>query len=314
MSVETQHTELYSKLLAFIATTFPYGDGCEEALDLKVIADSMSTANTSELDSTSLRQIFAKYEKPFSTNLIDVVQLALSIIEPSANGYSETRELSRAVNHLRVNSSVNVRIIQGDQPSIKVVANSKRNASKMITKVSGDTLVIDQEPTVTISQDGSAKTVVHGRVGRVFTNFSGTMNINMRGDGIAINGSNVLDSEYIEITVRQIASVEMRGSSDVSYKDFSQKDLSLSINGSGDAFLSGTVEKLDIRVSGSGDVRAKELVAKHASLMVSGSGSIKANVTTEADAVVSGSGEIKVVGNPSKKSERVSGSGSIKFK
>jgi len=316
MLEQEQYTECFSKLLGFISSTFPQGNLSEDATDLRAISELIIKSELTEGEDKLLAYLFTKYELPYSKQPLAIVKLALAIIEPEASPFSENRKLSAAVNHIRINSGVNVKIIQGEAPSIKVIANSKRNASKMITRESNNTLFIEQEPTVIMGRNGSSKFRVEGRVGQVITGgvFGGSMNIDMSGNKMIINGNDVFASEYIEITVRQIASIELQGSSEVEYLGFSQKDLSVTIYGSGDVSLSGKVDMLIGRVTGSGDIRAKELIAKVADLSVTGSGDIKAQVTDDVRAVVSGSGDIRVSGNPKRNSKQVTGSGSIKIR
>lgn len=319
MNEKARCSELFSKLIGYISSTFPQGSLSEEAGDLKAISTLIAKSELTESEDGLLAYLFTKNDLPCSNNPLDLAQLALSIIEPCASPHTEERKLTTAVDYIRVNSSVNVKIIQGDTPSIKVVANSKRNASKIITRESGNTLHIEQEPTVLMSRNGSVKSIIHGRVGQVISGgvvFGDNMNIDMRGDKMTINGQrmdDIFDSEYIEVTVRTLSTIELNGSSNVTYRNFSEKALAVTILGSGDISLSGNVNQLHGFVMGSGDIKAKELIAKNARLSITGSGAIKANVVNEVDASVTGSGDIKVIGNPAKRSKSVTGSGEIKL-
>lgn len=304
---------IISKLIGHLSLMVSQTGLSEEASDLKAISFFLEGQLRTDAEKADFHKLFEKYQMAYSTDLASVVSLAVSIIEPVSSPFTDQRELGGSVSRIRVSSSVNVRIIQGETPAVKVVAHSKRNASKMITREDGDILFIEQEPTVIHSRSGATK-IIAGRVGQVLSNFSGAMNINMSGDSITINGTNILDSEYIEITARQMTSIELQGSSDVSYENFNQKEFSVSLYGSGDVYLSGTVDDLKISIMSSGDVKGKNLIAKKAKLEVMGSGTIKANVANEVEALVTGSGDIKVTGNPVKQSRRVVGSGSITIK
>lgn len=305
--------QMISKLIDHLSLMASQSGLGEEASDLKAISFFLEGQLLSDAETADFKKLFEKYQMAYSTELTSVVSLAVSIIEPTSSPFTDQRELGGKVSRIRVSSSVNVRIIQGEKPGVRVVAHSKRNASKMITREDGNTLYIEQEPTVIHSRSGATK-IIAGRVGQVLSSLSGAMNINMSGGSITINGTNILDSEYIEITVRQMTSIELQGSSDVSYENFNQKDLSVSLYGSGDVYLSGTVDYLNVSIMSSGDVKGKNLIAKNAKLGVMGSGTIKANVANEVEALVTGSGHIKVAGNPVKQSRRVVGSGSITIK
>lgn len=313
MNNDTNLPQMISKLIEHLSQMVSQTGLGEEASDLKEVSFFLKSHHLASSEKAALKRLFEKHQMAYSTELASIVGLALTILEPVSSPFTDKRHLSGSVNRIRVNSSVNVRIIQGDTPSVNVVAHSKRNASKMITRLEGDTLFIEQEPTVIQSRSGATK-IIAGRVGQVLSSFSGAMNINMSGNSISINGTNILDSEYIEVTARQMTSIELQGSSDVRFENFNQKDLSVSLYGSGDIYLSGTVDDLNASIMSSGDIKAKSLIAKKAKLGVTGSGTIKANVINEVEALVTGSGDIKVTGNPAKQSRRVVGSGSITIK
>ena len=106
--------------------------------------------------------------------------------------------------------------------------------------------------------------------------------------------------------------ISISGSGDFDLDNLKYGNMSVGISGSGDVDLSGSVESVDLSISGSGDVNAENLKAQKASCRVSGSGDISLNVTKELDASVSGSGDIRYLGNPPSVRTRVSGSGDIK--
>jgi hypothetical protein len=88
--------------------------------------------------------------------------------------------------------------------------------------------------------------------------------------------------------------------------------LRVKIAGSGDVDLSGAASSLDGEVAGSGDVRARDLVARGARLAVSGSGDMAVTLDGgDLRATVDGSGDIAWYGKASATSSAVSGSGSI---
>ena len=88
-------------------------------------------------------------------------------------------------------------------------------------------------------------------------------------------------------------------------------ELNGKVSGSGDLRLTGKTADLDFRVSGSGNVSAYELIASNANILVSGSGNIRIFCEDSLKARVSGSGNVRYKGNPSKEDSKVSGSGNI---
>ncbi|RDK85337.1 head GIN domain-containing protein [Marinirhabdus gelatinilytica] len=83
------------------------------------------------------------------------------------------------------------------------------------------------------------------------------------------------------------------------------------VTGSGDMVLTGTANMLEVKVAGSGDFEGNTLNAADTQVYVSGSGdaTVMANGTFKAR--VTGSGDIRYKGKPTKSDTKVIGSGSI---
>jgi len=135
----------------------------------------------------------------------------------------------------------------------------------------------------------------------------------------------------ITVPYKDISHVSLSGSGSVTTKDVIKEDnfnatvsgsgaMRLTINtnnmegkvsGSGDLRLKGKTTDLNFKVSGSGNIRAYELIADHGYITASGSGNINVSCEESIKARVSGSGNIRYKGNPSKEDSKVSGSGRI---
>ena len=87
--------------------------------------------------------------------------------------------------------------------------------------------------------------------------------------------------------------------------------LSSQISGSGKTVLSGSTGDYEVQISGSGDVKAFELKAEDVKASISGSAKIKVNANTSITARISGSGDVRYIGNATKIDSKVSGSGSV---
>lgn len=87
-------------------------------------------------------------------------------------------------------------------------------------------------------------------------------------------------------------------------------NLQASVSGSGNLNLSGSAQNTEFIVSGSGNVSANNFIAKTASVIVSGSGNVGLHVEKALKAVLSGSGNIRYSGDPSV-TQTKSGSGRI---
>ena len=135
----------------------------------------------------------------------------------------------------------------------------------------------------------------------------------------------------ITIPVEEINSVKLAGSGSIVSEMTLQSDtfdatlsgsgtldlrvetnsLSSGISGSGNTILSGSAKEYEVKVSGSGDVKAFELKAENVIASISGSAKIKVNANTSITARISGSGDVRYIGNATKIDSKVSGSGSV---
>ena len=129
-----------------------------------------------------------------------------------------------------------------------------------------------------------------------------------------ISGVEPGEEVKVEITLPNLPAASIEGAGNMSLEDLNQDELELEITGSGAIRATGQVKSLRAAISGSGDIKARDLVASLAELRISGSGGIKAQVTQSLLARVTGSGDIRVWGEPAKRDTRVTGSGDIRFK
>lgn len=89
-------------------------------------------------------------------------------------------------------------------------------------------------------------------------------------------------------------------------------NLKTRISGSGSLRISGTTGSQFIGISGSGSMRAYDLNSTSAEVRISGSGSARISVKDAITARISGSGNVRYKGNPSKVISKSSGSGSVR--
>jgi len=198
---------------------------------------------------------------------------------------------------ISTSASFDVYITQGSTESVKVEAPSDV-INRIITEVDGDVLKIR-------TKNGAF-------------NWGGWFN-------------NSHKKMVIYVTVKSIHSIHISGSSDVFFKDgitadkldltvsgsgdvvgrLNVKSLEAGISGSGDIKLAGNAERLALRMNGSGDFSGRELVTAITSVSISGSGDATVNASQKLDARVSGSGDIRYVGNPKEVAKSTSGSGDI---
>lgn len=105
--------------------------------------------------------------------------------------------------------------------------------------------------------------------------------------------------------------LSIAGSGDIRWSG-KARSLEASIAGSGDMKLAGTADKLTAKVSGSGDIKARPLTVQSAKTSVSGSGDIELTMTGGAlTTSISGSGDVTWWGQAQVESVSISGSGSL---
>jgi hypothetical protein len=117
---------------------------------------------------------------------------------------------------------------------------------------------------------------------------------------------------HVDITTPSLSAVSISGSGNADITGVAGPSFKASISGSGNVKATGQVDQLAAHISGSGDMDFRNVTAKSAEVSVSGSGNVTVNATQDVSASVSGSGDIRYAGNPSKVNSHVSGSGSVK--
>lgn len=114
----------------------------------------------------------------------------------------------------------------------------------------------------------------------------------------------------VEVTVPRLTAVELEGAGDVSVQGLDADDFRVSLQGSGDVYVTGRTRQLTAGLFGSGDVDLGDLVAVEASARLEGSGDIRVHAEEQLDLRLHGSGDIGYRGNP-RVSLQLSGSGDV---
>ena len=204
------------------------------------------------------------------------------------------------VHSIEIRGGVDVFFKTSDTPKLAIASNNAELFKDIKTVVENGVLIISR---TSKSIYGSNVQINYG---------GGNVQIINGNGNVQIGGA--LDRVVVGLSLPYLLEACIIGSADLALLDVKQESLSLVIKGSGDIKASGEVSVLRCLVKGSGDVRAKRLKADKASLKVLGSGDIRVCVLNEVSAHVSGSGDIKVYGNPSKRDASNAGSGRVKFK
>jgi hypothetical protein len=112
------------------------------------------------------------------------------------------------------------------------------------------------------------------------------------------------------LTVKQLTGIEASGSGSTEVNRLDTQRFVFDGNGSGKARLSGRAGTQEVSLSGSGEYDAESVDSRTVNVRVSGSGDVLLNATESLDVEVSGSAEIRYVGEP-RVIQRISGSGSV---
>ncbi len=117
----------------------------------------------------------------------------------------------------------------------------------------------------------------------------------------------------VTVTSPNVTDIMASGSNHINAEGLTGGPLSVSLNGSNNAVLSGAVSALTAVMSGSNHLSARQLTADSADVTVNGSGNAAVDARQQLVAQISGAGSISVYGNPKARSTQVDGAGKISF-
>lgn len=221
-----------------------------------------------------------------------VVTFCLLVSTFSFAQKTETRKVG-SFKSVRVGGSFDVIIQQGSTESVQITS-SDIETSEIITEMRGDELVIRIE-----DKKSNWKNNYDVDIVLTYTTLNG---ITSSGSSKIITQSTIKSTNF---HLNLSGSGKFKGSIET-------EELEASLSGSGDIELSGKAKRQDISISGSGDIEALDLKTNYTKVTISGSGNAKVAVSDEIEARISGSGDIRYEGNPSKQIVKTTGSGSIR--
>jgi hypothetical protein len=207
----------------------------------------------------------------------------------SGDVISEDRAVS-GFSKVLIKGSGNLFIEQGDVESLTIKAED--NLVPLITAtVSGDTLTISQKQGTSIRSTKSRE--IYLKVKDLNSiSASGSANINCSG----LNTTNL--------------NIKTSGSSDVVMSGLIATDVDINASGSGNYMLAGKTDNLKLSFSGSSDYTAEDLESKEYTIKSTGSGNISINAKDDLNVLISGSGIVSYIGNPTIES-KITGSGKL---
>jgi hypothetical protein len=206
------------------------------------------------------------------------------------NGKVETEARPAAsFNRLKVSSGIDVFITQGDEESIKVIADE--NLLEYIkTEITDNTLEIYTEAII-LKAESKEVHLVFKQLGEI--------DISSAGD---VDGTNRIKADDLNLDLSSAGDLVI---------DVEATRINCNISSAGDARLSGTVDELEADLSSAGDLYAWDLVARKAHVNVSSAGNARIYATEDADLSSSSAGNIYYKGDPKTINTNKSSAGSI---
>jgi len=224
--------------------------------------------------------------------------LIVDCIEGNGNIRTEERE-AVTFNAIANETSFHVVYIQGNEYSITVEAESNilpyietdiRGGALEVSTVKGtNCLRYQTQPVITVTAPFVSELVNAGSGDIVADNLEGEeVKIVASGSGDIFTGT--VGGEDLSVVVS--------GSGNIMTGEVGTSTFRATLSGSGDLTISGEAVSSRYVVSGSGSVFSADLRMESAVVTMSGSGSVYATIYDRLDAVISGSGNIYLRGDP----------------
>lgn len=127
-------------------------------------------------------------------------------------------------------------------------------------------------------------------------------------NGVMLQSSTI---PQIDITTKQLSDIGVVGSATMNASGINADKFEISTSGTGNANVSGTTDKLKIKLVGSGQIVADNLIAQKAEVNLVGTGMISVQAVKKLEINLSGAGKVQYYGEPRELEQKISGSGEI---
>ncbi len=257
-----------------------------------------------------------------------VAALFLSWNLAQAQNFTKQERKVQSFDAIQINGSADVFLTQGSHQSV-VVETEARNQDKIITEVSGSTLIIKSKP---------YSNFITKRL-RVYVETPNIQNLAVFGSGdfhvpsitsehltLIIKGSGDIDAGNLQVstlTAKILGSgdltfsgkaadmqLSVHGSGDTRINALECDKADFQVQGSGDVIISGKANQVTVVLQGSGDFRGSQFEVSKATTSQLGSGDIHMGVINTLMLTIKGSGDFYLKGNPTVNSE-IRGSGEL---
>jgi hypothetical protein len=227
------------------------------------------------------------------------------------NVMTETRKLGTGIAAISLNGPINLTLRQGAVSSL-VVSGEQRVLGNVETVQEGGTLRIGTQGMLLHHRQPIRVTLVLPSVARLDLGGSGDSTINgFSGDRLEMhmNGSGTVkfNGRYRDIDAG------VNGSGEMELNGGSSDKVDVQLAGGGQMTVVGSCKRFKAAQSGSGDLIAEHMEADEASVELQGSGSSTIHAKKYAGVIVTGSGDVNVLGNPSERKISRTGTGDVSF-
>jgi len=121
------------------------------------------------------------------------------------------------------------------------------------------------------------------------------------------------DAVTVSITGPMVHKIALAGSGSATVDGLDLDHLHLSVAGSGSVTVAGRAERVDVSLSGSGTAQMAHLAARRADINIAGSGDVMLTPRDEAHVSITGSGAVHMASRPPSYTEKMVGSGAVRF-
>ncbi len=226
---------------------------------------------------------------------------------------SETRALDERVVRVRLDGLLDLRVRQGDVPSLKI-SGEKRFVDKVTAVQTGDTLALDTEiHGARMGRPSLRAELVLPRLRELVSEGLGSSEISgFKGEELEITldgaGSMKLVAEYRRLRAN------LGGVGSMHVWVANSDDVELDLHGAGYVTIGGRSRLLRASLGGLGGLNAQQFQADSVDIDLSGLGNATVNARTNANLNLSGMGSVTVYGKPLNRNVSVDGLGRVSWK
>jgi hypothetical protein len=175
----------------------------------------------------------------------------------------------------------------------KIVVHADDNIAPLIdTRVENGTLIVD------VKKDASFRTHSKPSVSVEFKQL----------DSVRLRGSGDVTADEVKAGIFEST---IQGSGNVRITRLEADTVAISVSGSGNFNARGRAEKVGVVIEGSGDGNAENLEARSAAVRIAGSGDASVNAVDSLLVRIAGSGDVRYRGSPQVE-KKIAGSGEVK--